>query len=129
MTDESGCRSDSTNRQRLLIVDDEPFFRTFLPRLLGDSYDVQVANGAMNALELLSKSDVDVLLTDWEMPVRDGIWLLKKTSEAFPEVRRVLMSGSFREERNDYDNGALCHAFLHKPFSKQRLVDAISSEV
>jgi DNA-binding NtrC family response regulator len=55
--------------------------------------DVVVAMAAEEALELLSASSFDAVLTDYGIGPMDGVALLEATSKLYPKVRRYLMSG------------------------------------
>lgn len=78
---------------RILVVDDEPRARQALVQLLeGEGYEVSAASDGFKALGVLRTWEPDVLLTDWRMPVMDGITLLKKAREEFPRIACVVMT-------------------------------------
>ena len=58
----------------LLIVDDERNTRDGLERLLKRHYDVHTAESGPQALELLEKQHVDVMLADIRMPTGPSTW-------------------------------------------------------
>ncbi len=78
---------------RVLVVDDEPRAREALVALLEtEDYEVRSASDGFKALGILRQWQPDVLLTDWRMPVMDGITLLKKAREDYPQLGCVVMT-------------------------------------
>ena len=65
------------DRQRILIVDDEFDFTAIYETLFQlHGYDVQIASNGREALELARASAPDIVLSDYMMPVMDGVQLL-----------------------------------------------------
>jgi len=86
-------RAPATQRRRILVVDDEPHARRALVELLTDEgYEVSSAGDGFKALGILREWPCELLLTDWRMPVMDGITLVKKAREEQPELRCVVMT-------------------------------------
>lgn len=56
----------------LLIVDDDPTVLRSMKSLLATKYKILVANSGMNAITILAKNHVDLILLDFEMPVING---------------------------------------------------------
>ncbi|MCR5347823.1 MAG: response regulator [Fretibacterium sp.] len=56
----------------ILIVDDDPTVLRSMKSLLATNYKIYVANSGMNAITILAKSHVDLILLDFEMPVING---------------------------------------------------------
>jgi two-component system response regulator PhcR len=75
----------------ILFVDDEPTSRKWFVREFGDEFRVVTAGGADEALALLGqRSDFGVLVTDYRMPERDGMKLLRAVQRDFRHVIRLL---------------------------------------
>ncbi|MBQ9632322.1 MAG: response regulator [Lachnospiraceae bacterium] len=72
---------ESDRRKRILVVDDDATMLRVLKLWLSDHYQVYMANSGMNALSLLARKEVDLILLDYEMPVASG-----------PEVLQMLRS-------------------------------------
>jgi two-component system response regulator HydG len=80
-------------RARILVADDEASSRSGLSALLKDEgFEVVVAEDGYKALARLQETAPDVLLTDLRMPGLDGIELLKKAREVYPDLVVVLMT-------------------------------------
>lgn len=66
----------------VLVVDDSAVVRIKLEKILSSSYQVLTAVNGLEALELLDKYKVSVLITDLEMPEMDGFELISSVSGA-----------------------------------------------
>lgn len=86
---------DSSNRARLLIVDDEMLNRELLRRVLHREYDIEEAEDAMQALSILEQlqGQVRVILCDQLMPGRNGTQLAADVRERWPEILFFLLTG------------------------------------
>ncbi len=117
---------------RILIVDDSAMMRAMIKRVIKLA-DVQVddileaTNGA-EALELLKQHDIQLLLTDINMPVMNGADMLREISlnDRWRNLSRVIIStdGSTvrREEAEELD----VRCYLEKPFSPEVLRDVLN---
>lgn len=76
----------------VLFVDDEPTSRKWFAREFGDEFRVVTAGGADEALAILSERSAEfgVLVTDYRMPERDGMKLLRAVQREFRHVIRLL---------------------------------------
>jgi two-component system, response regulator PhcR len=76
----------------VLFVDDEPNSRKWFAREFGDEFRVVTAGGADEALSILGErsSEFGVLVTDYRMPERDGMKLLRAVQRDFRHVIRLL---------------------------------------
>jgi len=81
-------------KPRLLLVDDEPNVLSSLRRqLTGEAYDVLTATGGAEALALLEKEEVSLILSDMRMPGMDGIAFLRQAALLRPHAVRMVLSG------------------------------------
>jgi CheY-like chemotaxis protein len=79
---------------RILLVDDNPdglLVRRALLEELG--YSVQLAPGAKEGLELFVTSTFDVVVTDYRMPLMNGVELIERIRQIDANARIVLLSG------------------------------------
>jgi pilus assembly protein CpaE len=113
---------------RLLIVDDISSTRDNLQKLLSFEDDIEVAGTAADGregLEAAHRLQPDIVLTDVNMPVMDGIQLTETLASELPTSPVIIMS--VQGER-DYLRRAMqagAREFLIKPFSHDELVAAI----
>jgi diguanylate cyclase (GGDEF)-like protein len=64
---------------RVLVVDDDVLMRAQLCALLhGSDYEVETATSGEEALRLLRSYPCDIVVTDWQMPVMDGVALCRR---------------------------------------------------
>ena len=61
------------DKRRILVVDDDSVMLRTMNNWLSKKYDVFMANSGMNAISLLAKQHVDLILLDYEMPVISGL--------------------------------------------------------
>ena len=79
---------------RILVVDDEPLIRESLYEiLLIEGYRVQMAQGGKEALQLMSKNEFDVVVTDFKLPKMSGMDLLEVVKKDFPETEVIMITG------------------------------------
>ncbi len=87
----------ATSPARLLLVDDHPMLRRGLADLLSFEHDVKViaeANHGAEALEVLARESVDLVILDHNMPVLNGIETLKKIRELAIDTKVLLFTVS-----------------------------------
>ena len=82
---------------KLMIVDDEQIEREGMAQFIPwEKYDVELAGTAWNGLdgfEQIQEKHPDIVLTDIKMPVMNGIELIRKLNENFPDIRVIVLSG------------------------------------
>jgi len=79
---------------KLLIVDDEKdFVEMFSLRLINQGENVSTAYSGEEALAILDKTPMDVVILDIRMPVMDGIETLKAIKARHPLVEVILLTG------------------------------------
>jgi len=117
---------------RILIVDDSAMMRKMVRRVfalvdLAIDEIFEAGNGA-EALEVLEKNDIDVLLTDINMPVMTGTELLREISnkERWAKLRRVIISTDGSAARRDEAAGLDVRWYLEKPFSPEVIRDVLT---
>ncbi len=101
----------------VLIVDDDPGTRALIRRSLEPEHlELLVAGNGREALEILERQMVDLVLTDLYMPEVDGFELLATMLKRYPSVPVIVMSSSELPELGEELTrwGAL--RFLEKPF-------------
>jgi len=114
---------------RVLIADDEDSMRTLVARAIAmDGHETVTAHDGAEALEILTEADgnFDLLLTDIQMPVMDGIALALSAARDFPDLTILLMTG-FADQRERASNlNALVHDVVTKPFSVADIRTAVA---
>ena len=106
---------------KILVVDDEPDTETLMLQRMrrhirNGRYEFFFAENGMEALDTLhAHPDIDIVLSDINMPEMDGLTLLKRIPKIDPEIRSVIMSayGDMKNIRTAMNLGAF--DFLTKP--------------
>lgn len=113
-------------RPRLLVVDDEALQQRALCEILVDQgYDVVGCTDPLVALDKLDQSSFELLLTDLQMPVMDGIELTRRAQAVAPDMVIVLMTahGSIGSVVDAMKNGAI--DYVQKPFRISGIVPVV----
>ena len=122
MVNDSGRNVDkNANAKTILIVEDSIVIIKLLSlSFVGKGFKVLTAGDGFEALETAIKNDVDLIITDLNMPQMDGITLLKnlKENEDTKNIPVILMS-SMKPGADEIKN---CFAFLQKPFKESELL-------
>lgn len=84
--------------KRLLVVDDNRLERSIILHILKERFDNKIitdeAPEGLSAVNLLSKSNYDLVITDLVMPKCEGIELIRKIKSEFPASGIIAISGS-----------------------------------
>jgi two-component system response regulator YesN len=116
----------TAGRPKVLIVDDDEFLRTALQQCVESlGCETYTAGDGVEALEILLKIPMTMVLTDVQMPKMNGMGLLDAVNERGLNVPVVVMSGysDYSEADVDARNGVV---LLKKPFSAEQLKEIIA---
>ena len=82
------------HRHTVLFVDDEVNILKALQRLLRqEDMNVICASRGQEALEILEKTEAQVVVTDQRMPEMSGVDLLSSVRERYPDIVRMMLTG------------------------------------
>src|SRR5882672_9726568 len=113
--------------ERILVVDDEEPIREIVTAMLESSgYQCQQAASGKQALALLTSGDsFELVLSDLMMAGLDGIGLLEKTKERYPDMPVVMVTAvhDISVALDAIRNGA--YDYLLKPFEREQLLNAV----
>ena len=118
------------NRLSILVVDDRQEIRNLL-RLWLESNECKVAcaEGGNEALKLLKKGGLDLVVTDVLMPDGGGVNLIAQMRKDFSQVRILAISGGGPRVTSptalQMAQSVGAHALLLKPFGREQLLNAI----
>ena len=115
----------SATRPRILIVEDDQDLLRMMQRMLTAVAEVATASDGQQALELLAAgAPPDLLITDWMMPRKDGLTLVKemKQHDALKRVPVVILTAKAapRDVIAGINSGA--RHYLTKPFKPDELI-------
>ncbi|MBA4174976.1 MAG: two-component system response regulator [Leptothrix sp. (in: Bacteria)] len=117
----------SPRQATVLCVDDEPHILSALRRSLRPAgLEVVCAQSAPEALEMLARTPIDLVISDMRMPGMDGAQLLGQVHGRWPEVVRILLTGhaDIASAVAAINQGRIFR-YLHKPWSDAELQGAV----
>jgi DNA-binding NtrC family response regulator len=115
-----------TNEEVVLVVDDEINLRKVLGTLLRRSgYSVRTASDGLEALDVLNREAISVIVTDLKMPRMDGLELLSKVHNDRPDIPVIMVTafGTVDRAVEAIKTGAF--DFITKPFDRTELKHVI----
>lgn len=81
---------------KILIIEDEAAIRRVLKKIISeenDAYQVEEAEDGLVGIDMISRSDFDLVLCDIKMPKMDGVEVLEKLKYLKPEIPIIMISG------------------------------------
>src|SRR5689334_17173098 len=92
------CASDQTAR-RILVVDDDESIRNLFACFLNENYTCATAASSDEALAKLARDSYGLVISDIQMPGRNGVELLREIRLRYPDTVVVMISGIARPQR------------------------------
>jgi len=118
------------NTPSILVVDDEHRALESIQRILGDSFDVYVANNVNDAEQILQQEWIQVLLCDQRMPEMTGVEFTQKIRDEYPDVIRMIISGyTESEDIIDAINKGGIYQYITKPWHPDELISKLNNAV
>src|SRR5437588_718880 len=113
----------ATPKHSVLLVDDEPEILFSLRGLLRREFELYTAESGAQALELLHRQPVHVIMTDQRMPQMTGVELLRRAQGDCPEAIRLIFTG-YADIKAVIDaiNQGQIYRYLTKPWDPDELV-------
>jgi len=116
----------------VMIVDDEERIRTGLKKIIekakGNQVKINCFEDGHKAINyLIDHQDIDVLITDIRMPILNGLELIKKINNKYPNLVKIIISGyeDFEYARQAIKFGVT--DYLLKPIDKKELITILST--
>jgi DNA-binding response OmpR family regulator len=118
----------ASNRPRILIVEDDEDLLRMMYRMLSTIADVAMAADGEIAMKILEEGIApDLLITDWMMPRKDGLTLVKemKASEKLKGIPAIILTAKSapRDVIAGINSGA--RHYLTKPFKPDDLISKV----
>jgi DNA-binding NtrC family response regulator len=76
-----------------LVVDDEELFIEYIKSMLsGESYNVVTASNGKQGLEILKKQSVNLVISEYKIPLMNGLEFLEKVRIIYPDILTVMVT-------------------------------------
>lgn len=116
--------------KKILIIDDEEKLRNLLSRLIGyEGYEVHEAADCAGALKKMAHHEVDVVLCDVKLPDGNGLDLMQKIRESYPDVEVIMLTayGNIPDGVQAIKNGAF--DYITKGDDNNKIIPLIARAV
>lgn len=114
----------------ILVVDDEPNYLIVLSELLRDeNFEVYTAPGTDEAMTIVKEVDLDLVITDMQMPLKDGSVLMQEAKEYNEDLPVIIITAYAEVEKAVAAMQAGAFSYLAKPFSNDELIATINRAV
>ncbi len=115
--------SEARTKHPILLVDDEPEILFSLKGLLRREFELYTAESGREALEILKKHPIHVVMTDQRMPEMTGVQLMQQVSDRYPEAIRIVFTGyaDIKAVIDAINSGGL-YRYITKPWDPDELI-------
>lgn len=113
---------------KILIVEDEKAIRNVLKNILAEedkTYEVDEAEHGKQAIDMMAKSDYELVLCDIKMPGMDGLEVLDHVRETYPDTAVVMISGHGDLETAVDSMRKGAYDYISKPPDLNRLLSTV----
>ena len=119
------------SQYKVLCVDDEPNILSALRRMLSlEGFEVFTADSGVQALELLARESVNVIISDMQMPGMNGTELLEKIRQQWPHTMRLMLTGaSDVSGAIEAINQGAIYRYTAKPWNDEELLSTLKSAI
>ncbi len=121
-----------SKKHTILAIDDEENNLLLIKRTLHDKYNILLASGAKEALNILKNPEIDIslIISDQKMPVMEGTEFFKQISNDYPNIIKILLTG-----HSNFDillnaiNECNLFQYILKPFDPEQLCMIVESGI
>ncbi|WP_348340608.1 response regulator [Ignavibacterium sp.] len=116
-------------KKTIMVADDSPIIRKLIAFSLSiKGYEIISVNDGMEALEILPRENIDLLITDLNMPNVDGFELIKAVRENDELKHTPIIVLSNLSETDDIERALQFGAdsYLIKPFEQKTILNEVS---
>lgn len=120
-------KAESPAKLHLMVVDDEYGPRQSLRMLLKEQYEVHLAEGAEEAMQIIQEHPIGVVVSDIRMPKVTGVQLLAQIKEYNHDIEVIIMTGygELETAMKAVEHGA--YSYIEKPFDTHHMLDCVNS--
>ena len=126
--EKTGIQKYNWGNKSILIAEDEMTnFRQLNMTLLNTGVKLFHARNGLEAIEIVKKYDIDIILMDIKMPIMNGFEAARKIKEinkSIPIIAQTAFTLEY-DEKKSFDSG--CDAYMSKPIRKPQLFSILDS--
>jgi two-component system chemotaxis response regulator CheY len=125
---DTGQASEAAVSKRILTIDDSKTMRDMLMLTLSNcGYDVLQAVDGQDGINVLAKENVDVIITDINMPIMDGYQVIEhlRKNREYDSTPILVLTTESDKEKKERARGLGATGFIVKPFNPVSLVEVI----
>ena len=117
--------------ETILVVEDDPEMREFIKDQLAEKWSVLTAADGKDALDVLARSNVTLIVSDIMMPVMDGMELCRtvKTDSRYSHIPFILLTAKTSLESKITGMNTGADMYVEKPYSKTYLQAVITNQI
>lgn len=115
-------------KSKILVVDDSIDSRIYVLSILSD-YDVIEAQSGEDALNIIASQKIDLLITDYNMPLMDGFELVSKIKEKNYEFPIIIITSLTSLDKKKKMLRLGIDNYIHKPFFKEEMINIINRAI
>jgi two-component system, chemotaxis family, chemotaxis protein CheY len=115
-------------KNRILIVDDSESIREVVGLSLREAgYDVKAGINGKDGLDILAENDFDLIISDLNMPIMDGITFLKevRSNTAYKFLPFLILTTESQETKKMEAKKSGATGWIIKPFVKDKLIAVV----
>jgi len=115
-------------KETILVVDDYELNVEAIKIVLLDDFNIISANNGEDGLRKFKENQqIKLVITDYKMPVMNGLDLMRQIKKAKPGIPVIIMSGKIEVEELAINGGA--DTFLEKPINGELLITVVNREL
>jgi CheY-like chemotaxis protein len=123
----SVARQATPRTYHIIIVDDDVSVRNLIKRIIERtciSFSISIAENGQDALAIYEKYGADLVVTDGDMPMMDGVGLTRIIRQSDISMPIIMVSGAADAKQKAFEAGVT--AFLDKPIAAKQLADMVT---
>jgi two-component system, response regulator, stage 0 sporulation protein F len=113
-------------KKKIIYIDDEPINLELFKINFRDQYEVFITASPANGLEIIREEKIDVVITDYKMPVMNGMELIQKLKNAdYRQTICMILSGYL--ETDVITDKSKIFKYIMKPYKKEEVIQHIEA--
>lgn len=113
------------DKKDILVIDDEPINLEILSELLHDKYNVKIAKDGIEGYNIYKKFDIDIIISDIDMPNMDGIEMVNKIREKDHNAKIIFITSHSDIDYLLKSASLKLSSYILKPIDKDKLFEVL----